>query len=198
MVCRIASCNLSALIYTVAKTMGLSSITENGPISTILLDLVKLLASSDQSDSVRLHTTKNCVCFGNAMAALKEKIDDTSMEGANEEYIITHCNAFVKHILPLIVATIDDRSWRVRWTAASKFAVVVKAISSLNGTMDALVPAYEKLLYSAALNLAEVAKTGSKAYPVGWNEDGMDCSEDGQENRISIAERLVQRVMMLT
>jgi serine/threonine-protein phosphatase 2A regulatory subunit A len=206
MVRRIASRNLGSLIYTVAKTIGPSSIAENGPISTILLDLLELLAGGDQPDSVRLHTTENCVCFGNAMAALKERDDDTSIQGANDEFITTRINALVKCILPLIIATIDDRSWRVRWTAASRFAAVVKVFSTLSGTMDALVPAYEKLLQdpeaevrtSAALNLAEVAKTGSKVYPVGWNEDGMDCSEDDGENRITIAERLVQRVMALT
>lgn len=52
----------------------------------------------------------------------------------------------VKRLVPLIVATIDDRSWRVRWTAASKFADVICAFSELPDAMDALVPAYEKLL----------------------------------------------------
>jgi serine/threonine-protein phosphatase 2A regulatory subunit A len=204
MVRRIASRNLGALIYKVAEAMGPSSIADNGPISTTLLDLLELLAGGDQPDSVRLHTTENCVCFGNAMTLLKEKADPNSMDH-NEESITTRSNALVKRILPLVVATIDDRSWRVRWTAASKFALVVKAFSSLNDSMDALVPAYEKLLQdpeaevrtSATLNLAEVAKTGSKVYPVGWlNDDNMDC--DDLDNRITIAERLVQRVMTLT
>ena len=107
MVRRIASRNLGSLIYTVAKTIGPSSIAENGPISTILLDLLELLAGGDQPDSVRLHTTENCVCFGNAMAALKERDDDTSIQGANDEFITTRINALVKCILPLIIATID-------------------------------------------------------------------------------------------
>lgn len=204
MVRRIASRNLGSLVCTVAETMGPSSIAENGPISTTLLDLLELLAGGDQPDSVRLHTTENCVSFGNAMTLLKEKADLNSMD-QNEEFITTRSNALVKRILPLIVATIDDRSWRVRWTAASKFALVVKGFSSLNGTMDALVPAYEKLLQdpeaevrtSAALNLAEVAKIGSKVYPAEWPiEDNMDL--DNQDNRVTIAERLVQRVMALT
>jgi serine/threonine-protein phosphatase 2A regulatory subunit A len=206
MVRRIASRNLGSLIYAVAETMGPSSIAENGPISNTLLDLLELLAGGDQPDSVRLHTTENCVCFGNAMSLLKEKAasDQTSTD-QNEELIAARSNALVKRILPLIVATIDDRSWRVRWTAASKFALVVKAFSSLSNTMDALVPAYEKLLQdpeaevrtSAALNLAEVAKTGSKVYPAGWlSEDSMDCGDDS--NRVTIAERLIQRVMTLT
>lgn len=206
MVRRIASRNLGSLVCTVAETMGSSSIAENGPISTTLLDLLEYLAG-DQPDSVRLHTTENCVCFGNAMTVIQNKAasDQTSM-GNDEELITIRSNALVKRILPLVVATIDDRSWRVRWTAASKFASVVKAFSSINNTMDALVPAYEKLLQdpeaevrtSAALNLAEVAKVGSKVFPVGFNEDGMDCGDDNQNNRVSIAERLVQRVMALT
>lgn len=204
MVRRIASRNLGSLVYTVAETLGPSSIAENGPISTTLLNLLELLAGGDQPDSVRLHTTENCVSFGNAMTLLKEQADPNSMD-QNEEFITTRSNALVKRILPLIVATIDDRSWRVRWTAASKFALVVKAFSSLNGTMDALVPAYEKLLQdpeaevrtSAALNLADVAKIGSKVYPAGWlNDDNMEC--DNQDSRVTIAERLVQRVMALT
>eukprot|EP00804_Cyclotella_cryptica_P026740 CCRYP_007957-RB/>CCRYP_007957-RB protein AED:0.03 eAED:0.03 QI:962/1/1/1/0.5/0.66/3/98/496 len=211
MVRRIASRNLGSLIYAVAESMGLSSIAENGPISTTLLDLLEVLAGGDQPDSVRLHTTENCVCFGNAMTLLRGKnASDQSIMDQNEEFITTRSTALVKRILPLIVATIDDRSWRVRWTAASKFASVVQAFSPFKGTMDALVPAYEKLLQdpeaevrtSAALNLAEVAKTDSKVYPAGLiTEDVMDCSEDdsgSQERRVSVAERLAQRVMALT
>ena len=59
---------------------------------------------------------------------------------------MSRIDALVKRILPLIAATIDDRSWRVRWTAASKFADVVHAFKTLHGAMDALVPNYEKLL----------------------------------------------------
>jgi len=54
--------------------------------------------------------------------------------------------ALVNRVLPLIVATIDDRSWRVRWTAASKFAEVIAAFDPVPDAMDSLVPAYEKLL----------------------------------------------------
>lgn len=54
--------------------------------------------------------------------------------------------ALVNRVLPLIVATIDDRSWRVRWTAASKFADVIAAFDAVPDAMDSLVPAYEKLL----------------------------------------------------
>lgn len=52
------------------------------------------------------------------------------------------------------------------------------------------------------MNLAEVAKSGSKVYPAGFlSEDSMDCivGDNGSlERRVSIAERLAQRVMALT
>ena len=205
MVRRIASRSLGPLIYAVAETIGTSSIAENGSISTTLLELLELLAAGDQPDSVRLHAIENCVFFGNALTLLKTKA--ASNNSIDEENIMTRSNALVKRVLPLIVGTIDDRSWRVRWTAASKFALVVKAFSPLSNTMDILVPAFEKLLQdpeaevrtSAALNLADVAKTGCSVHRSGWQaEDGMDCTDNSQDNRISIAERLVDRVMALT
>ncbi|KAL7526325.1 hypothetical protein ACHAXR_001427 [Thalassiosira sp. AJA248-18] len=78
--------------------------------------------------------------------------------------------------------------------------------------MDALVPAYEKLLQdpeaevrtAATFNLSEVAKTGAMVYPAGWTGgdsdagtgDGDDDEDAGQ--RIPVAMRLVNRVMQLT
>jgi len=52
----------------------------------------------------------------------------------------------LKRLLPLIVASVDDRYWRVRWTAAAKFADVVSNYDGLPSAMDSLVPAFEKLL----------------------------------------------------
>ena len=209
MVRRIASRNLGPLLYTVVETLGAPSLQESGPVSAVLLDLYELLAGGDQPDSVRLHTTENCVCFGNAMTFLRQQLEnDKGMGGMeNEEIIRTRTDVLVKRVLPLIVATIDDRSWRVRWTAASKFALVVKAFSPLTGTMDALVPAYEKLLQdpeaevrtSATLNLSEVAKTGAMVFPAegSGGDDVMEGSDDDNQ-RIHVADRLVQRVMALT
>eukprot|EP00970_Alexandrium_tamarense_P003984 scaffold692_cov203-Alexandrium_tamarense.AAC.8 len=209
MVRRIASRNLGPLLYTVVETLGAPSLQESGPVSAVLLDLYELLAGGDQPDSVRLHTTENCVCFGNAMTLLRQQLEnDKGMGGMeNEEIIRTRTDVLVKRVLPLIVATIDDRSWRVRWTAASKFALVVKAFSPLTGTMDALVPAYEKLLQdpeaevrtSATLNLSEVAKTGAMVFPAegSGGDDVMEGSDDDNQ-RIHVADRLVQRVMALT
>ena len=86
-------------------------------------------------DSVRLQTTENCVSFGRVMGNL-------AIQGSLTEPEL----ALVNRLLPLIVATIDDRSWRVRWTAAAKFADVVTAYNALPDVMDSLIPAYEKLL----------------------------------------------------
>ena len=228
MVRRIASRNLGPLLYKVVETMGPSSIIIGeggvaGVVSSTLLDLYESLAGGDQPDSVRLHTTQNCVSFGEAMTLMKQTVSNdnynsptasSSLEvGGGGEELLTSIDTLVKRILPLIVATIDDRSWRVRWTAASKFASVVRAFSPLEGTMDALVPAYEKLLQdpeaevrtAATFNLSEVAKSGSLVYPVGWaggSDTGSDNDDEtmggGGGQRIPVATRLVQRVMQLT
>lgn len=248
MVRRIAARNLGKLFLTVVETLGPSCLvapgTEGGggaegssggeqqqgglTVITNLLDLYESLAAGDQPDSVRLHTTQNCVYFGQAMTYMKDKLSSTTAEGVVEGMMgagmevdsgKTNIDMLVKRILPLIVATIDDRSWRVRWTAASKFADVVHAFSKLSGTMDALVPAYEKLLQdpeaevrtAATFNLSEVAKTGALVYPAGWtgpaggSGGGGDSESDGESGgtggggtRIPVATRLVKRVMQLT
>jgi hypothetical protein len=82
-----------------------------------------------------LQTTGNCVSFGRG-------IGEVIQDGTYHESEI----ALVSRVLPLMVATIDDRSWRVRWTAASKFSDVVCAYDPIRHAMDSLVPAYEKLL----------------------------------------------------
>jgi len=242
MVRRIASKNLGTLFYTVVETLGAAAFFDKSPTttttttstnftgnySTMLLDLYELLAGGDQPDSVRLHTTENCVCFGRAMALMREQVESTTTTSSSssssrleKELIMTPINELVKRILPLIAATIDDRSWRVRWTAASKFAAVVHAFKTLPGAMDALVPNYEKLLQdpeaevrtAATYNLSEVAKTKALVYPVGWSgggggdsENGMDIDDDDNDvandgnnkHRIPVAQRLVTRLVGLT
>lgn len=84
---------------------------------------------------MRLQTTGNCVSFGRGISEVVKDGHYTASE-----------IALVNRALPLIVATIDDRSWRVRWTAASRFADVIAAFDSVPDAMDSLVPAYEKLL----------------------------------------------------
>ena len=227
MVRRIASRNLGPMLETVIHTLGPSCLKEDtGVVTTILLDLYDSCAGGDQSDSVRLHTTQNCVHLGRAITQMKEKMEQQQQkqkkDGVNSEVMAVgddgedmddlegRLNTIVKRILPLIVSTIDDRSWRVRWTAASKFALVVQAFTMLDGTMDALVPAYEKLLQdpeaevrtAATFNFSEVAKSAALVYPVGYNSMTSDMSTDpsssSSSRRISVALRLVKRVFQLT
>jgi serine/threonine-protein phosphatase 2A regulatory subunit A len=117
--------------------------------------------------------------------------------------------ALIQKLLPLIVATIDDRSWRVRWTAAAKFANVIKAYNPIPGAMDALIPAYEKLLQdpeaevrtAATFNLALVAQgCETKVLPLmgsGADDEMTDAASYAGE-RVTAAERLVKRVTSLT
>jgi serine/threonine-protein phosphatase 2A regulatory subunit A len=101
----------------------------------------------------------------------------------------------------------DERSWRVRWTAAAKFKDVIAAYDRLPGTMESLVPAYEKLLQdpeaevrtAATFNLAHVANCKASV-PVLSNvrppqEGGMEITSS---QRTSVAERLVKRVTSIT
>jgi serine/threonine-protein phosphatase 2A regulatory subunit A len=115
----------------------------------------------------------------------------------------------IQRLLPLTVATIDDRSWRVRWTAAAKFANVIKAYNPIPGAMDALIPAYEKLLQdpeaevrtAATFNLALVAQgCEAKVLPTMGNgaDDEMTDAASYTGERVSAAERLVKRVTSLT
>eukprot|EP00978_Attheya_sp_CCMP212_P005656 scaffold12688_cov49-Attheya_sp.AAC.2 len=191
MVRRIASHSMGQLLQSVAETVGGQSINEDGMITSTLLPLYEELASSNQPDSVRLQTTENCVAFGKAVAFLSTRDEATKHDKERT-------NVLVQKILPLIVSTIDDRSWRVRWTAASKFADVIHAFEELPGAMDELVAAYEKLLQdpeaevrsAATFNLSEVAKSSALVLrsPTAVSEG----------DRFSVAERLVKRVTSLT
>lgn len=141
---------------------------------------------------MRLQTTENCVVFGQVMDSILKKgpLNDDELN-------------LLKRILPLVMATIDDRSWRVRWTAAAKFADAISAYDELPGAMESLVPAYEKLLQdpeaevrtAATFNLAHVAKCKAKVPMPGGHPDGADTKA---EVRTSVAERLVKRVTSLT
>jgi serine/threonine-protein phosphatase 2A regulatory subunit A len=143
-----------------------------------------------------LHTTDNCVIFGQIMSAI-----------TNQGPLEPDELALISRVMPLIMATIDDRSWRVRWTAAAKFNNVIAAYDRLPGTMESLVPAYEKLLQdpeaevrtAATFNLAHVANC-TASVPV--LSSGRPPQEGGMEitssQRTSVAERLVRRVTSLT
>jgi hypothetical protein len=136
------------MLETVIQVSGRTCLQENGTVTTLFIPLYEELASSDQPDAVRLQTTENCVSFGRG-------IGEVIQDGA---YRVSEI-ALVNRVLPLIVATIDDRSWRVRWTAASKFALVICAYDPIPHAMDSLVPAYEKLLQDPE---AEVCLNGSE------------------------------------
>lgn len=188
MVRRVAAQNLGAMLDAVVTARGRSSLAENGVVSTVLIPLYETLASNEQPDSVRLQTTENCVTFGKVLSQFSPDYTGAEL-------------ALVTRLLPLILATIDDRSWRVRWTAASKFADVIAGFDKLPGVMDSLVPAYEKLLQdpeaevrtAATFNLAAVAKCQALV-PAPVGREGSVASPV----KITAAERLVKRVTSLT
>mmetsp|Transcript_24466 Transcript_24466/g.51693 ORF Transcript_24466/g.51693 Transcript_24466/m.51693 type:complete len:673 (+) Transcript_24466:244-2262(+) len=197
MVRRVAAQSLGIMVENVVQATGRASLEDGGMVPTILIPLYETLSSNEQPDSVRLQTTENCVVFGRVMGKLVR--EGPSLK-ENERILI-------QRLLPLIVATIDDRSWRVRWTAAAKFADVIKAYNPIPGAMDALIPAYEKLLQdpeaevrtAATFNLAVVARgCDSKILPLG--SDGSDevAAANFTGKRVSAAERLVKRVTSLT
>lgn len=197
MVRRVAAQFLGPMVRNVVEASGRAPLAPDGIVTTILIPLYEELASNDQPDSVRLQTTENCVVFGQVMDSIVKK------GPLNNDEL-----ALVKKILPLVMATIDDRSWRVRWTAAAKFADVISAYGELPGAMESLVPAYEKLLQdpeaevrtAATFNLAHVAKckamvplsAGSRPPQEG------DAPNANAGARTSVAERLVKRVTSLT
>ena len=150
MVRRVAAQHLGKLLISVVEAKGKHCVGPDGMLTTTFITLYEELGSSEQPDSVRLQTTENCVAFGVGITLVQALVgrDDLNVAAAN---------VLVKRILPLIVSTIDDRSWRVRWTAASKFALVVNAFARLEGAMDSLIPAYEKLLQDPE---AEVRASG--------------------------------------
>lgn len=188
MVRRVASQNLGPMLMAVVNTNGRRSLSEKGIVTTILMPLYEILASNEQPDSIRLQTTQNCVAFGTVLGDFAP--DYTAAE-----------IALIQKLLPLVVATIDDRSWRVRWTAASKFSQVIAGFDKLPGVMDALIPAYEKLLQdpeaevrtAATFNLAAVAKCRALVPPPPGREGSPASSI-----RVTAAERLVKRVTSLT
>lgn len=175
MVRRVAAQHLGPLLISVVELNGVTSshlvVGQDGMLSTTFIPLYEELASSDQPDSVKLQTTENCIAFGHAMTLFYNQQEEKGMQ--TDEMDDDAAQLLVKKILPLIVNTIEDRSWRVRWTAASKFAQVVKSFERVDEqgdgvfyAMDELIPAYEKLLQdpeaevrtAATMNLATVAK----------------------------------------
>ena len=146
MVRRVASQHLGSLLLNVVTAKGKQCVEQDGMLTTTFLPLYEELASNEQPDSVRLQSTENCIAFGKAMTGLFKNEEEGKTMLDSDDLSLAAAGILVKRILPLIVSTIDDRSWRVRWTAASKFADVVKSFTELEGAMDSLIPAYEKFL----------------------------------------------------
>lgn len=201
---RAAAQNLGTMLLKIVQVRGGQSVGPDGMLSTTFIPLYEELASSEQPDSVRLHTTENCIAFGKGMTFLHQaKLKDALR--------IEAANVLLKKIVPLIAATIEDRSWRVRWTAASKFSNVIHAFKDLddNFSMDILISAYEKLLQdpeaevktAAIMNLAEVAKCKSKVPSQSSPTTPRSSSESSSGSkvpRVSVAKRLVKRIQPLT
>jgi serine/threonine-protein phosphatase 2A regulatory subunit A len=201
MVRRVAAQYLGRMLQNVVDAVGRPALQEDGVVVQVLLPLYEEFAANEQPDSVRLQTAENCAAFGHVLS-------DWAQSGPLQGFEI----ALLQRILPLIVATIDDRSWRVRWTAAAKFASVITSYDAMPDAMDLLIPAYEKLLQdpeaevrtAATLNLAQVARCKAQV-PVphvqsrGGQDGGIDQIEDDPNGpRVSVAERLVKRITSLT
>jgi serine/threonine-protein phosphatase 2A regulatory subunit A len=197
MVRRVAAQYLGTMVVNVVRAMGRSSLEENGVVTATFIPLYETFAANDQPDSVRLQTSENCVAFGQVMNEIADK-----------DPPLRECEvALLRKILPLIVSTIDDRSWRVRWTAAAKFALVIQAYDQLPDAIDTLVPAYEKLLQdpeaevrtAATFNLAQVAKCRATVpAPPPQGRSALSSHSADAHKRVSVAERLVQKVTELT
>lgn len=196
MVRRVAARFMGNMVLKVAQVSGREALSEQGSVVTMLVPLLEEFASNAQPDSVRLQTTENCVAFGKILS----EIPDSQLNASE--------TALLERVVPLIVATIDDRSWRVRWTAAAKFADVIEAYGALPEAMDSLVPAFEKLLQdpeaevrtAATLNLAHVARNPVLVPEATLHEEDADATNSNPESvpRVSVAERLVRRVTHLT
>ena len=138
MVRRVAAQNIGKLLQNIVKsTSDINGSMEM--ISNTFLTIYEELSLAEQPDSIRLQTAENCIHFGNAIFTLQSNKADNEIDTEKESTLL-------QRILPLVEVGCDDRSWRVRWTAASKFGDLIKAFSNFQGSMDKLVPSYEKLL----------------------------------------------------
>ncbi|KAJ8605443.1 hypothetical protein CTAYLR_003329 [Chrysophaeum taylorii] len=106
------------------------------------LELFRSLADDDQ-DSVRLQTVENCV-------ALASKFDE-------------------RDVVPVVLATAADRSWRVRWSAAEAFPRICEACRAADSPalraslcsvfVDLLNDVEAEVRVAAAVAVPRVAKT---------------------------------------
>jgi serine/threonine-protein phosphatase 2A regulatory subunit A len=224
MVRRVAARHLGRMLRNLVQVHGREALGPQGAVVQVLLPLYEDIASAEQPDSVRLQMTENCVALGQVIAEMRTPAGNAASM-VDDKSLTEPELALLRRVLPWIVATIDDRSWRVRWTAAAHFAAVIHAYDLLPGALDTLIPAYEKLLQdpeaevrtAATFNLALVAQARATVLPnrpdadkpsstgagVGVHQLGalqQQHSGHGVTStaRVSVAERLVQRVTNLT
>ena len=103
-----------------------------GVVPDVLLPILLNLANDDQ-DSVRLTTSTNCVSLISALLSSRSRGaisqgGDSEMSDENKSDM-SLCSKFITStIIPLLVSSCEDRSWRVRWTIASNFGDVVDSL----------------------------------------------------------------------
>ena len=197
MVRRMASRELGPFFQKALETYGTASLTDpHGSLNTILIPIYEELIMNDQ-DAIRLTAADNCIAFGKAISMYSTEIPPLSQE------------ELLERILPIFIATTEDRSWRVRWTTASKFNEAVEAFffssSSITTSMEAhhpeLIRAFERLIQdpeaevrtAATFNLGEVARC------VHNNSDEQDEEEGDSPLTVAgdIVMRLVKKVSVL-
>lgn len=98
-------------------------------ISTVVIDLYKFLASDNQ-DSVRLHVIE--VAAALAASFVKNKSSEQSKELS------------ISIVKPVLIATSQDASWRVRYMVADCFVTLSKSLSE--DTVKEVLPVFVKLL----------------------------------------------------
>lgn len=105
-----------------------------------VLDIFKKQAQDDQ-DSVRLLAIEACVSFS-------ELLD----EGENEA-----------HVLPIVHASVEDRSWRVRYNVAKQFHPLSAAMG-INITMADMLGSFLNLLQDAEAEVRTAAAKNVAGY----------------------------------
>ncbi len=169
---RIASQNLGMVVE---KALPIYGSFMEGILSQRLLPIYEEIPTNDQ-DSIRICTADNCISLGKAMMDSNSS-SKTSSPQQNEQLL--------QRIIPILIASANDRSWRVRWKTASKFNEVAQVFSSIiipnttttdyNNNNKSYIPsvvaklfcAYEGLLQdtesevrtAATFNLGEVARS---------------------------------------
>jgi serine/threonine-protein phosphatase 2A regulatory subunit A len=150
MVRRLAAKYLGTLVTKYAAEKGLSFLQDGDALHTTLLPLFDDFASNKQPDCVTLQTVHNCIALGDALSSIltiDKKMDPSgsqskllSDDGKKASVLIG------ERILPLVISLVDASSWRVRWTAASRYSDIVTTFLPFAATLPMLIPAYETLL----------------------------------------------------